>query len=538
MKLASHLAKSRHGVFYFRFTIRSGTTTREKRLSLNTKNPVLARQQAACLNVLFLKPNTAWEKFLNSKGHSLTLEDVVAGTASADTDFLASVMAKLGHLPPAVQEQLDGVRKLDVHLPNGLVFKNINTAQDAQVLAETIKALNLSTEALAAAITSEPQPLPTSQPATKPQEQAGTTIQEMVPRYATRRQGQLSAKALYEYGNHQRKLVQWLEVRKNSKHIPIRLVNREDIADFIADLQAKGLSNKTISQKYLAPINGLFDLAQTSGLIPPGPLPSHGHKVLTKKDLRKSEHKTGYKPFTTEELKAIFQPLLLTEAQRPADFWAPMLGLFTGARLNELCQLDTTDILQVNGIWAISFNNDTPDKSLKTAASRRVIPLHPTLIECGFLDYVEDARQFMDGRKLFPYLTYNKLDGYAATPSERWGKFLDKLQIKDPQKVFHSFRSTSNNCLKQNGVPEESRCQFVGHEHDTVNSKTYSTNHSLEYLLENVANKLTYPFLDFKALTYQKGTFSKMLSDLCTKKAKREQHEKTKQARLNRIKEN
>lgn len=124
---------------------------------------------------------------------------MVIGTASLDTDFLASVMAKLGHLPRAVQEQLDDVRKLDVHLPNGLVFKNINTDKDAQVLAETIKALNLSTEALAAAITSEPRPRPTSQPGTKPLEQAGTTIQEMVPRYATRRQGQLSAKALSLY---------------------------------------------------------------------------------------------------------------------------------------------------------------------------------------------------------------------------------------------------------------------------------------------------------------------------------------------------
>ena len=72
----------------------------------------------------------------------------------------------------------------------------------------------------------------------------------------------------------------------------------------------------------------------------------------------------------------------------------------------------------------------------------------------------------------------------------------------------------------------------MGHEHDTVNSKTYSTKHSLEYLLENVANKLTYPFLDFKPLTYQKGDFSKMLSDLCSKKTKREAHEKAKKDRI------
>ncbi|WP_459190578.1 hypothetical protein [Ralstonia pseudosolanacearum] len=80
---------------------------------------------------------------------------------------------------------------------------------------------------------------------------------------------------------------------------------------------------------------------------------------------------------------------------------------------------------------------------------------------------------------------------------------MDTLNIKDPQKVFHSFRSTSNNRLKQKGVSEESRCQFVGHEHDTVNSAIYSDPHNLQFLLDNVASKRDYPALDFKALKYQ-----------------------------------
>ena len=112
------------------------------------------------------------------------------------------------------------------------------------------------------------------------------------------------------------------------------------------------------------------------------------------------------------------------------------------------------------------------------------------------------------------------------------GKYLDKIGITDPQKVFHSFRSTSNDCLKQNGVAEESRCQFIGHEHDTVNSTAYSNPHNLEYLLTNVATKLEYPALDFKPLKYEAGQFSEMLSKLCAKKAKWEAHKKAKEIRL------
>ena len=69
-------------------------------------------------------------------------------------------------------------------------------------------------------------------------------------------------------------------------------------------------------------------------------------------------------------------------------------------------------------------------------------------------------------------------------------------------KVFHSFRSTANDLLKQAGVPEETRCQFVGHEHNTVNSRVYSQRHTVEFLLNNVADKLVFPHLkldDLKA---------------------------------------
>src|SRR5206468_1324866 len=138
--------------------------------------------------------------------------------------------------------------------------------------------------------------------------------------------------------------------------------------------------------KCLRPINGLFELTQTMGILPAGPLATSGHKVFTKADAKKAAATTGYKPFTDDELKAIFKLELLAEAQRPADFWLPMLGLFTGGRIAELCQLDIADIQQHGGIWAISINSDG-DKSLKSMAARRIIPVHQTLIDCGFLDY-------------------------------------------------------------------------------------------------------------------------------------------------------
>lgn len=429
--------------------------------------------------------------------------------------------------PEDVQEN---VHKLDIEMPGGLVLRNIQNDEDTSRAIQILTALNLTQDAITK-LAAGPNPQPkTVEPVVAqeviPTAQAGTTIQEMVPRFATRKKNKLSPKALYEYGNYHRKFVDWLQTRKKSKHIPVHSITRTDVADFIDDLLHEKLSERTISKKYLPAINGLFDLAQTIGVIPKGQeLVSRGHNVFSKADQKKADVTKGYKPFTQDELKRIFQPQLLSNAQRPADFWLPMLGLFTGGRVSELAQLDIADIQQHEGIWAISINGEG-DKSLKTLAAARLIPLHPTLIDCGFLDYVNDVK--VHGGKLFPYITPDTFGSYGATPSERWGKYLDTLDIKDKQKVFHSFRSTSNDCLKQNGVPEESRCQFIGHEHDTVNSTSYSTPHNLSFLLENVASKLEYPFLNFTALKYQPGQFSEMLGKLCIKKARLTAHRNAK----------
>lgn len=540
MKLASHLAKSRHGVFYFRLSVRIGGATREKRVSLRTKNPQEARLKAACLSGIMAVHRQEQQRAM-AEARFNTAQGIAA--QDPDGNFLLKLLRRVdpdrlveltGRSLSEVNELLNGtsgadVRRLDIEMPGGFALRNVNSEDDASRAIQILKALNLSPEALATLITSNPNPAPAApaQVAAPPSntEQGGTTIQEMVPRFATRKKSKLSVKTLYEYGNYHRKFVDWLELRKKKKHIPIHSITRADIADFIDDLLAEGLTLRTITQKYIPAINGLFDLAKSIGLLPDNQeVVSRGHKVLSKADIKKSSTSTSYKAFSSDELKSIFHPQFLTNAARPVDFWAPLLALFTGARLNELCQLDVADIQQHDEIWAIHFIDNTPDKSLKSPAARRLIPISPTLIDCGFLDYVNDARQFGGGRKLFPYLTYSQLDGYAATPSERWGKYLDSLDIKDPQKAFHSFRSTANDCLKQNGVPEESRCQLVGHEHDTINSATYSNPHNLQFLLEYVASKLTYPALDFKSLKYQPGQFNTMLAQLCAKKESMARH--------------
>ncbi|MCQ4005349.1 tyrosine-type recombinase/integrase, partial [Klebsiella pneumoniae] len=75
-------------------------------------------------------------------------------------------------------------------------------------------------------------------------------------------------------------------------------------------------------------------------------------------------------------------------------FWLLPLGLYTGARLNELCQLRVHDVIQdVHGVDLIDINDNGYNKSLKTGPSARQIPICSKLVEMGFLNFVEERRQ-------------------------------------------------------------------------------------------------------------------------------------------------
>jgi len=113
------------------------------------------------------------------------------------------------------------------------------------------------------------------------------------------------------------------------------------------------------------------------------------------------------KPFTNGDLKKIFNPesygktFYKKRAVISGDvkFWMPLLATFTGARLEELAQLKTEDI-KTDADTGIVFLNitdsgiagDGEKKQLKNKNSVRPIPIHSTLIEVGFLDYINKRK--------------------------------------------------------------------------------------------------------------------------------------------------
>ena len=90
-------------------------------------------------------------------------------------------------------------------------------------------------------------------------------------------------------------------------------------------------------------------------------------------------------PYANEEIQAIKE--LVSKDENIEINFITLVATYQGMRLKEITQLKKEDIITTNNIPCISINTNE-DKTTKTIKSIRTIPIHPKLIELGFLNYV------------------------------------------------------------------------------------------------------------------------------------------------------
>lgn len=166
----------------------------------------------------------------------------------------------------------------------------------------------------------------------------------------------------------------------------------------------------------------------------------------------------------------------------PEKFWIPMIAMYSGMRLDEICQLQLEDIKEVDGILCFDVN-DAGQRKVKTSASKRIIPVHPVLLEEGLAGYVM-GRETNGADKLWENLGPNKY-GYWGKSFGRWYSLFNRKYItQDPKKVFHSFRHTVADTLKQKGVPEGVIAEILGHANGSITTGRYGKRYRPGVLLE------------------------------------------------------
>ena len=234
--------------------------------------------------------------------------------------------------------------------------------------------------------------------------------------------------------------------------------------------------------------------------------PFSGMKFLVKKQPNRRQ------PFTTDDLKKILKPETYLNwtinFEHPYKihkvnnklpyYWVFLLGIFSGMRTNEMCQLRLSDLKKVDKIWFM-FVEDSENTKVKTESSIRKIPLHPQLIELGFIDYVGNLRKKKKTR-VFWELREDR-DGFASKVSRHYNeKFLPAIGVWEKhKKVLYCTRHTFINKLYSEKVDENVIKTLVGHEKEFTLKHYGGDPFTPEVLLEEIS-KVNYSIINWKGL--------------------------------------
>lgn len=234
------------------------------------------------------------------------------------------------------------------------------------------------------------------------------------------------------------------------------------LQEMIAAEGVPRIGNATVNA-HLSALKIFWDWAEKHDYAPEALF--HGMSVSAKGGGSKDQ-----KPFAQEALTKAYNALTDPGSKfyrKTSHRWATLIAMFSGARLNEVCQLQVEDIRQSEGVWVFDFNDEGDAyKRLKSAAARRRVPLHSRLIELGLLE-LRDKRLAEGDEQLFPDYTFHLKHGYGGSLSKWFNRtFTMALGIKSDAHVFHGLRHTFATRLLQADVPTEMVQFIIGHERD------------------------------------------------------------------------
>lgn len=189
--------------------------------------------------------------------------------------------------------------------------------------------------------------------------------------------------------------------------------------------------------------------------------PVHGMAGLDKPD---PDEDSG-RPFTPVELSAIFEPKRFAAWAKkyPHRWFGSMLGLYSGARVNEVGQLEIADVEQVDGVWGFAVRkNREKGKKTKNKPTRRFVPIAKPVLDAGLLDYIEDAKAAGHSR-LFPNLPNSTGLGFGRQLSRQFIDYLrNQCGITEEGSGFHYFRHTIASAL-DGLISPKTLTQITGH---------------------------------------------------------------------------
>lgn len=269
------------------------------------------------------------------------------------------------------------------------------------------------------------------------------------------------------------KLSIWNRFVQYTNNKPLSAVTAADIFNFIKNrLHAadKPWSHGYATGRAKKAIFEAFALVKTLGLVAKNPVAELDVVPKISAKVEESRRKPRL-PYKTHHLNKLFASEWYNPDSRNwrgkmkedlgARYWIPLLCMWHGLRVGEATQLQTHDVNLRRSLIKIQVTEDEdevgPGRSVKNSATTREIPIHPALIELGFLEFVRSISRHYKNGPLFP----------AALPelggkSPKWGRAYEQPFLTFTRDTLqfghgygnHSFRHALEDRIRAANVEE------------------------------------------------------------------------------------
>ena len=267
--------------------------------------------------------------------------------------------------------------------------------------------------------------------------------------------------------------------------------------------ETRGNAAKTLEKKGTL-IGALFSVAVKDELLEKNPFSNFDYSRFAAKE--GMEDPDEREPFTLGQLKRVFSAnegiFSVTRGVGGGGYhsrvWMPLVGLLSGARLDEIGRLTVADII----------TNPLPHFVIrrgKTQSSVREVPVHPKLISLGFLNYVE-AIDKAGHTSLWPQLRTRSKKANGSEVLGKWfNRFLHQTLGLPNTVVFHSLRHSFKDLCRDALIPRDLHHALTGHAKAADGGNVgddYGKGFSLEVKLAQI-RKIRLPFALPKPAIYK-----------------------------------
>ncbi len=518
----------RNGVYYFRLRVRQSNNDRMISISLRTKDRRTAmahsRHIKAALKAIHAdRPNASYEEMREHLKDIAECELSMGRSDLFEPDMRDIYRDQYGELGESLADALASEPlSIDQHRYINEALKVLKAcmrrieAGDSQPLIDYVDHFNdIDRQDNQVASVSLSVNAPEVKPEVKPEVTPSITIASLFEQYeaenaqnwkpATLRENKASHAALIEIFDYLglgadantvtradvlrvRDVLQQLPRNRKQrfKDVPLAdLLSREDKTDC--------LDVVTINNKYLIKMAAVFRWAVRNDLIKKNMTEGLELKVPQRKA---SEARNAFSTEQVGQLLAAAQVYSQRPSGKPYHYYVTALAAITGARLNEIAQLQVKDVRTTEaGTVYIHINEDDsslPGKSIKNAHSDRCVPLVDGaygFILADFMRLVE-TRRGADGddAMVFDGLRLMK-NGYGEQVSKWFNRtLLPKVLADRSGLAFHSFRHTVATQLKQHGVELAYAQAIMGHSSGSITYDRYAKEVEVDRLVNVMAD--------------------------------------------------